>query len=176
MTIPNTPLKRINDDLIDSLGKQSHASHRRRSVYNFHDSSTDPVQRFLNVMQPGTYVRPHRHDNPEKWEFTVVLSGRVAVLLMKSDGFVLERIELDGFGPERGLELPAGIWHTCAALSTNAVLLEIKRGPYDARTDKDFAAWAPSEGTADCAVFERRFRTAQPGDCLSASMPQDNQL
>lgn len=168
MSIQHPILKRLGSDLISSLCGHATTSPRRRSAFNLHESVTDPVQRFLNVMQPGTYVRPHRHDDPTKWELTVVLSGRVAILLLDAQGTVLERIELDGSGPERGVELPAGAWHTCAALSADSVLLEIKRGPYNAQTDKDFARWAPAEGEAECAAFERRFRTAQPGDCLAA--------
>lgn len=165
-------VKRLSKVLINSLCAQATASPRQRTTFNLHESLADPVQRFLNIMQPGTYVRPHRHDDPTKWELTVALSGRVVVLVLEPDGVVRERIELDAMGPEYGLELPAGSWHTCAALTPDTVLLEIKRGPYDAVTDKDFANWAPLEGEAECPAFERRFRTAQPGDCLSARLPR----
>jgi hypothetical protein len=33
------------------------------------------------------------------------------------------------------------------------VVLEIKRGPYDARTDKQFAEWCPGEGTPEAAQW-----------------------
>jgi hypothetical protein len=33
-----------------------------------------------------------------------------------------------------------------AALSETAVCFEVKAGPYDAATDKEFAPWAPREG------------------------------
>lgn len=167
MTAQHTPVKHLGKVLLNSLLAQATASPRRRTAFNLHESPTDPVQRFLNVMQPGTYVRPHRHDDPTKWELTVALSGRIAVLILQPDGVVLERIELDAAGPEYGIELPAGTWHTCAALSPDAVLLEIKQGPYDASTDKDFAAWAPAEGQPECVAFEQLFRKAQPGDRLS---------
>ena len=160
-------MKRITDSLLNRICADARVSPRGRVNFNLHEGPADNVQRFLNVMQPGTYVRPHRHDDPSKWELTVVLSGRIVILLLESDGVVRERIELDASGPERGVELPAGIWHTCAALSADAVLLEIKPGPYDAKTDKDFAAWAPEEGNEDCVTFEQHFRTAQPGDCLA---------
>jgi hypothetical protein len=62
------------------------------------------------------------------------------------------------------------------------VLFEVKPGPYEqladgieARaaghgrpgrglTDKDFALWAPAEGDARCAAFERWYCAARPGD------------
>jgi len=167
MSSAHPTTKRLNNTLFNELNAQAAASCRLRTTFNLHASPTDPVQRFLNVMRPGTYVRPHRHDDPAKWEFTVVMSGCVVMLILEPNGVVRERIKLDAIGPDRGIELPPGFWHTCAALTTNTVLLEIKRGPYDALTDKEFAIWAPREGDADCAAFECRFRPAQPGDCLS---------
>ena len=161
------PITHLNNALIEGLCSQATRASRQRINFNLHESATDPVQRFLNVMQPGTYVRPHRHDGPAKWELTVLLSGRMAMLILEADGTVRERIELDAAGPERGLELPPRAWHTSAVLAPNTVLLEIKPGPYDPLTDKDFATWAPAEGQTECTAFERKFRTAQPGDKLA---------
>lgn len=160
-------IKHINDALLEGLYEEADRSRRKRTNFNLHESLDDPVQRFLNVMQPGTYVRPHRHKNPVKWELTVALRGRAAVLVLKPDGTVCERIELDAMGPHLGVEIPAWTWHTYAALAPGTVLLEVKRGPYTADGDKDFAAWAPQEGEAGSAAFERRIRSAQPGDSLS---------
>ena len=169
MTAGRPAIKYLNATLLERLQEQSDVSSRRRANFNLHEGPEDPVQRFVNVMQPGTYVRPHRHDNPIKWELTVALRGRAAVLILDANGIVLERVELDAKGAEFGVEIPAGIWHTCAALAPDTVLLEIKRGPYDARSDKDFAKWAPAEGLTDCAAFEVRFRAAQPGDSLATT-------
>ena len=160
-------IKHIDTTLIRGLCADAAESHRQRVTFLLHDGLADPVQRFLNVMQPGTYVRPHRHDDPAKWELTVLLSGRMVMLILEADGIVRERIELDAAGPERGLELPPRAWHTSAVLAPNTVLLEIKPGPYDPLTDKDFATWAPAEGQTECTAFERKFRTAQPGDKLA---------
>lgn len=160
-------IKYLDDPLIKALSARADAADRRRVVHRFHDALSDPVQRFLNVMQPGSYVRPHRHDDPAKWEMIVVLAGRLAFLVTSADGIVLQRIELDAMGPVRGIEVPAGVWHTSAVLAPDTALLEIKRGPYQQSADKDFADWAPAEGDAACDRYERLFRAAMPGDRLA---------
>ena len=42
-------------------------------------------------MQPGTYVRPHRHSTPPRWELFVVLRGALALLVFDDSGRVEER-------------------------------------------------------------------------------------
>jgi cupin fold WbuC family metalloprotein len=167
MSIPLQPVKQLDNTLVSRLCTEASASARKRTVFNFHESLSDPVQRFLNVMQPGTYVRPHRHDDPVKWEMTVILSGKLVVLIIDSGGRVIQRVDLDAEGPVRGVELPAGIWHTSSAVAADTVILEIKRGPYDVKTDKDFATWAPPEGSPECVEFEFKIRNAHPGDLLA---------
>lgn len=58
MTFP--PIKRLNQELLDNIANRARSSPRLRQNYNFHELS-EKVQRFINVLQPGTYVRPHRH-------------------------------------------------------------------------------------------------------------------
>lgn len=167
MSPPDQSVKLLDHTLVSRLCTEASASPRQRTVFNFHESAADPVQRFLNVMQPGTYVRPHRHDDPVKWEMTVILSGKLVVLIIDSGGRVIQRVDLDADGPVRGVELPAGTWHTSAVAAPDTVILEIKRGPYDVATDKDFAKWAPLEGSAECAAFEQKIRRASVGDSLA---------
>lgn len=58
MTSP--PIKRLTQELLDNIAQLARSSPRLRQNYNFHNES-EKVQRFINVLQPGTYVRPHRH-------------------------------------------------------------------------------------------------------------------
>ena len=53
-------LQRIDQSLFDRIALSARQRERLRCNHNFHRES-DLVQRFLNVLQPGTYVRPHRH-------------------------------------------------------------------------------------------------------------------
>lgn len=160
-------LKIIDQDRIRALSAQAQASGRRRSNFNLHPELDDPVQRFLNAIEPGSYVRPHRHVHPAaKWELFVVLTGAVAILVFDDDGRVLERSELDEGGPGIAAEIPAGAWHALAALKPGTVLFEFKQGPYAPLSDKDFAAWAPREDEPGAAEMARRYAGAAAGDCL----------
>ena len=60
-------VKFITDETLTSLTQQAKQSPRLRMNYNFHSELEDPVQRLCNAMEPGTYVRPHRH--AQRWEF-----------------------------------------------------------------------------------------------------------
>jgi cupin fold WbuC family metalloprotein len=40
--------------------------------YNFHQAE-DCLQRFLNAIEPESYIRPHRHINPEREEIFLLI-------------------------------------------------------------------------------------------------------
>ncbi len=161
-------LKRLDSPLFDQLTARARGAARGRANENLHAGPDDPVQRFLNAIEPGSYVRPHRHTEPPKWELFVTLSGAAVVLTFDEGGSVLGREQVAAEGPLRGLEIAPGVWHTIAALVPGTVLLELKPGPYQATCDKDFAPWAPREGDAATATFARRLLTARPGERFGA--------
>jgi cupin fold WbuC family metalloprotein len=146
---PPVRLRRLDQGLFDAVAAEALLSPRRRRNHNLH-AEPDAVQRFLNVLQPGTYVRPHRHLRPEPgtgFECFVVLQGAIGLLVLASDGRVIQRERLEAAGPLRGLELAEGQFHTLVALSADAVMLEIKQGPYIPSADKDFLPMFPPEGS-----------------------------
>ena len=157
-------MKPILTEQMADLTARAASSPRLRANWNLHPTLEDPVQRFLNAFEPGTYVRPHRHSDPERWELFLALAGRAAVLAFDEGGLVRERLELSAVGPCRGVEVPAGEWHVAAALEPGTILFEVKPGPYAPATDKDFAPWAPPEGDGACPAFEAWYRAARPGD------------
>jgi hypothetical protein len=50
-------------------------------------------------------------------------------------------------------EVPAGTWHALVALERGSVFFETKPGPYVPLTDKDFAPWAPEEGSEEAGEY-----------------------
>jgi cupin fold WbuC family metalloprotein len=154
----------IDTDRMAGLTARAAGSPRLRANHNLHPILADPVQRFLNAMEPGTYVRPHRHSDPERWELFLALSGSAVILTFDGLGRVVERAEVAERGSVRGVEVPAGVWHAVACLEAGTVLFELKPGPYVPASDKDFASWAPAEGQPECAVFEAWYRAARVGD------------
>src|SRR3989338_3365435 len=105
-------MKHIDTAALMSLCDEAVAAPRLRKNLNLHSELDGPVQRLLNAFEPGTYLRPHRHAAPPKWELFVVLTGRAAVLTFTDDGRVLERVDLDANGGTRLVEIPDGAWHT----------------------------------------------------------------
>ena len=51
------------------------------------------------------------------------------------------------------MELLPGEWHTVIALVPDSVLFEVKTGPFDPNAAKEFAPWAPVEGTQEALAF-----------------------
>jgi cupin fold WbuC family metalloprotein len=157
-------MKVLSNSILDELTARAAASPRKRSNYNMHEHLQDPVQRLLNAIEPGTYIPPHRHREPPTWELFLMLRGAGAFLTFDDDGTVRERLVLRDGGPDRGIEIGAGTWHTIVSLEPGSVFLEVKQGPYVAPQPENRAHWAPAEGEPAMLRFESWFRSARPGD------------
>ena len=146
------PVHYVTGDQLDRLSAEAARRPRGRINFNFHEID-DPYQRLLNVVQPGSYVQPHRHLDPPKAETFMVLRGEMALFVFDDRGTVLDARRI---GPEREtllVDLRPGVWHSIAATRRDTVVFEAKNGPYDPRTDKEFASWAPAEGDAGAADY-----------------------
>lgn len=144
---------KINYELIAGVVAKARASVRKRSNHNFHKSYSDKIQRLLNAANPGTYVRPHKHKNPDKLEVFILLKGRVVILEFDDSGRVSDYLVLDARKGNVGVEIPPQTWHTFISLEEASVLYEVKEGPYSEQDDKKFAPWAPEEGGAEAGLF-----------------------
>jgi hypothetical protein len=51
-----------------------------------------------------------------------------------------------------------------------AIILEVKPGPYEPELDKEFARWAPEEGTPVSASFVTWLEFASVGDRWQSAM------
>ena len=143
-------LKLLDQALINQVVERSRISPRLRCSHNFHDSHDEPVQRCLLALQPGTYVRPHRHLRPfgiNGFELLLVLQGAIGLIVVDEDGQVIQHQTMAAGDSLIGVEIPAGAYHSLMALKPDTVLFEVKAGPYRAETDKDFLASFPQEGT-----------------------------
>lgn len=138
-------MKLINKATLDDLTRQAQVSPRKRQSKNYHPLLSDRLQRMLNAFEPGTYVRPHRHWDMQKREVFVILRGRLLVIFFDDAGNVTDRVILDAAQGNHAVEIAPDEWHLATALKSGTVVYEIKDGPYDATTDKQFAPWAPDE-------------------------------
>jgi cupin fold WbuC family metalloprotein len=145
--------------LVEQTIAAAEQSSRQRSNHNFHPNAEANPHRFLNAFVRGTYCAPHRHALPPKAESFIVLSGTLVVFIFDDGGRVLQRHELSPEGT-LGIDLAPGIWHTLAPLTPTAVCFEVKPGPYEASTDKEFAQFAPLEGAPGAAEYLQRLLSA----------------
>lgn len=105
----------------------------------------------LNALIPGTYVRPHCHANEYQSESFILLRGKLALLFFDDAGHV-DYLNSRILSPSDGLfgiDIPPAIWHSLVALE-ETVIFEVKGHPaggYVAERDKNFAPWAPEEGS-----------------------------
>ena len=143
----------ITSALIHTLRAKAAASPRLRTNHNFHSGPADNPHRFLNVMMRGTYCQPHRHVTPPKAESWILLEGSVRFFTFDDNGAILTARDLAANSPTLGIDLPPGEWHTLCVTSDCAVIFEVKPGPWDPATDKEFAAWAPPEGAPEAAAY-----------------------
>lgn len=150
-------MKFFTQQELNELSGLAKASSRLRQHRNVHQSYQDPCQRLLNAIEPGSYIRPHRHKSDPRDEMLVALRGLMALVTFGDDGSVTGVVRL---GTERNganacplAELSSDVWHTVVALESGCVLLEIKAGPFDPDQPKDLALWAPEENSEEAQAY-----------------------
>lgn len=153
-------MKQITAHELTAMSEQAANVVRLRAHRTLHEELSDPVQRLAIAMEPGTYIRPHRH--PQTWELLTPLRGRFVVLQFDQDGVVTQRTLL---GEEtKVLEMPAFTWHAVLSVDAGGVVFEVKQGPYQPLAEEDCMSWAPAEGGEGTEAVMRWYATAQIGD------------
>lgn len=140
----------IDDRLLDQTIDCAYAEPRQRTLHSFHSGPEDNPHRFLNALVRGTYVAPHLHE--QKSETFIVLRGLVGVLIFNPEGKLQERHLLGEH--VHGIDIPQGIYHTVVCVTPEAILFEVKPGPYVQATDKRFPSWAPLEGSEGVVAYK----------------------
>jgi cupin fold WbuC family metalloprotein len=144
---------RIDTSLLDQVSEKAKAAARKRMNHNFHQTAEDLLNRMLNAMEPGTYVCPHKHENPDKREVFLILRGSFLIVEFSDEGTITDYTVLSQSRGVYGLEIPPRIYHTLICLEPGSVLYELKDGPYIPASDKHFAPWAPVEGSPEAAAY-----------------------
>jgi cupin fold WbuC family metalloprotein len=155
-------MKIIDELLLNETTEKAKQSPRLRMNYNFHEHMDEPVHRLINAMEPGTYLRPHRHLNPDKDESFLILRGRVAIFIFDDQGRITEQFILDARSGVYGAEIKAGVWHGLIVLETGSVLYEVKGGPYVPVSAENFAPWSPAPEDTDGVREYLEILTRQP--------------
>ena len=146
---PDGEIVLISQTLVGQAVAESRASERQRTILPFHKSHADSLHRMFNAVQPGTYVQPHRHTLPPKPEAFVVLKGAIDFLIFDEAGELRLVGELVAGSDVFGIDVAAGHFHAFLVRAPDTLLYEVKPGPFAPTGDKDFAPWAPAEGTPE---------------------------
>lgn len=143
----------IDQAMLDAASEAARASPRGRRNRNFHSTNEAPCHRLLNAIEPGSYVAPHRHLDPDKDESIVVLRGRLGCVVFDEVGGIVETCVLAPASARVGIDIAHGTYHMVFALEPGTVFFEAKAGPYQALSEAEWAPWAPREGEAGWAEF-----------------------
>ena len=128
----------INEELLSALCSQAKSSERRRMNFDLRTTQADTSQRMLNVLEPGSLVPIHRHEDTT--ETVVCRKGRLDWV------FYEELPNMDAGGPGRefkeffrieicpakgqyGIQVPQGVWHTIEVKEPSTIF-EAKDGAY----------------------------------------------
>ena len=137
-------LKKIDSSLINKIILDSKTAIRRRARNNFHQNN-EKLQRMVVAFQKDAYIQPHKHQNPDKLEVFICLKGRFLAICFDTSGAIIDHTVFGEKEKIRGIEVSPRLYHTFWPLEDNSVIYEVIEGPYDSKTHKKFAAWAPSE-------------------------------
>lgn len=111
----------INNELLEDFANKAKSSERLRMNFDLRTTPEDGSQRMLNVLEPGTKVPIHRHEDTS--ETVICLKGKLDWI------FYEELPNMDAGGPGRdfkeilrvtispsdgqyGIQVPKGAWHT----------------------------------------------------------------
>ena len=147
---------KIDSTLLNEMAAKARVAKRKRAHFTFHKSDDDTLQRMLNSMQPGTYLQPHKHENPDKREVFICLTGKMVVVEFDETGNITEHMVLDPTTKNYAAEVAQRTYHTVICLEPNSIAYELKDGPYYPIDDKNFASWAPREGDEGCEEYNRK--------------------
>lgn len=139
----------LDGSIVETGIKSSRKSKRKRISLPIHRTQKAEIQRLINFLQPGTYIRPHKHPGQNGTESIVVIQGSIRFLIFDEVGFIENDFTLSAESTRSVMDIEPGVWHSFIALQEDTVVFEAKKGPYNQLKDKEFASWAPKEYTKE---------------------------
>jgi len=162
-------MKKFTIDYFENLLTAAAHSERLRMHENLHNSFSDPCQKLFNAICPNSYIRPHRHLLDPKDETLIAIKGLFGLFIFSDEGS-LQSIELFGsqdysekYSIAFGVEVPSSAWHTVISLVEKSILFEVKSGPFNPHLSKEYARWAPEEGSSLAHEYNQNLRNTALG-------------
>jgi len=149
----------VTPELIAQVIAGAQTSPRLRMNHNLHPSDHSRCHRLLNAIEPASYIRPHRHMDPEKDEAFILLRGSLGVMTFDDNGVVADSVLLSHASGVVAVDIPHGMYHSAVSLTSGTVFYEAKAGPYLPLTADETATWAPSDTEPDCQDYLKMLRS-----------------
>ena len=133
-------LEKISEEELRELVVKSIESPKKRAIKTFCEDSYEGPQVCLNVIQPGSYMRPHFRYQDES---IIHCSGRLISIWFDENGGLIKKNDLNQKSPY--LLLPKQTYHTVVALEPNSAIWMIVQGPHDPNKFRKDLEVAPRE-------------------------------
>lgn len=148
----------VTRELLARITAEALQSPRLRKNHNIHTSDKSRCHRLLNAVEPASYIRPHRHLDPEKDEAFILMSGRLGVIIFDDNGAVTETVLLSQASGNLAADVPHGVYHTAVSLETGTLFYEAKAGPYLPLAEDEKAHWAPEDNDPSARIYLEQLR------------------
>ncbi|WP_300502542.1 WbuC family cupin fold metalloprotein [Crocosphaera sp.] len=132
----------LNEDELQELYSRAEVSPRKRVHYLFHKSHQDKVQRLLIALVKESYVEPHYHELAHQWEMFTVIKGEISINIFDDTGSIKKTFIVNANDPLPLVEFAPGEIHSVECLSEQALLLEVKEGPFEQKFAKAHPAFS----------------------------------
>jgi cupin fold WbuC family metalloprotein len=149
----------ITTELLDRISDEARINPRLRKNFNIHTSDESRCHRLLNAVEPDSYIRPHRHLDPEKDEAFILMRGRLGVITFDDDGGVAEKLLLSHDAGILAVDIPHGVYHTAISLESGTLFYETKAGPYRQQSEEEKVTWAPEDNDPQAPVYLMSLRS-----------------
>lgn len=138
-------MKLVTQELLHQVSEAAKQSPRLRKNHNLHPRDDSKCHRLLNAIEPDSYIRPHRHLDPEKDEAFILMQGKLGIIIFSENGEPVEKVVLSHEAGIMAADIPNGAYHTAISLQSGTVFYEAKAGPYLPLSEAEIATWSPPD-------------------------------
>ncbi len=157
------PISELGKDALELLREAVKKTPRRRARINAHPGSDDALHEMIIALEPGSYIRPHKH--PAKSESFHIIEGAVDIVVFDDEGEIIKIVPLSALGGEGSFfyRMSEPFFHTLLIKSDLLIVHEITNGPFrpEGTVFADFAPAETDSVSAQAYIDSVRARAAQ---------------
>lgn len=144
------PISELGEVEIDLLREAVKKTAKRRARINAHPDSKDLLHEMIIALEPGSYIRPHKH--PGKSESFHIIEGAVDIVVFDDAGDIVRIVPLlaRGGGGAFFYRMSEPYFHTLLIKSELLIVHEVTNGPFKPEGTV-FADFAPLDSEPQAA-------------------------